>query len=175
MSHKIAYILGTSRSDGNTRRLVEYVNAKVKAPLFDLAKLNISYFDYEGRNLSDDFIPLIESLRDVSNIGFVSPMYWYTVSAQLKTFIDRLSDLLGPRRELLGMLRGKGTFLLATGSTEKQITPGMEEVIKRTSEYLGMVYRGAHYVHVETDLVLSPGQLKEAEDFVTKICMREEA
>jgi multimeric flavodoxin WrbA len=169
MSQKIAYILGTSRSDGNTRRLLELINAKAKAPIFDLAKLNISYFDYEGRNLSDDFIPIIESLRDVSTIGFVSPMYWYTVSAQLKTFIDRLSDLLGPRKDLGNMLRGKGTFLLATGSTEKQIAPGMVELIKRTSEYMGMVYRGAHYVHVQTDLVLSPGQLKGAEAFVEEI------
>jgi multimeric flavodoxin WrbA len=166
MANELAFILGTSRVDGNTRRVLDHVNSQFEAPIFDLATRNISYFDYEARNLNDDFIPTIESLQTFSAIGFVSPMYWYTVSAQLKTFIDRLSDLLGPRKDLGRKLRGKNTFLLATGNTEEQITPGMEEVIKRTSDYMGMNYRGAYYAHMKVDLAPDSEVLREATEFV---------
>lgn len=166
MSHQVAFVIGTSRADGNTRRVLDHVNYEIKAPVFDLSRLNISCFDYEARNLEDDFLPTIESLQKVSTIGFVSPMYWYTVSAQLKIFIDRLSDLLGPRKDLGQKLRGKSTFLLATGSTESKITAGMEEVIARTSEYLGMKYLGAHYAHVREDFMLDKEVLLRASDFI---------
>ena len=131
--HKLAFVIGTSRADGNTRRLLDHVNSDFDAPIVDLATLNISCFDYNAQNLNDDFIPTIESLLPLSTIGFVSPMYWYTVSAQLKIFIYRFSDVLGPRKDLGRQLRGKNTFLLATGNTEEQITLGMEEVIRRSS------------------------------------------
>ncbi|MCB0354976.1 MAG: NAD(P)H-dependent oxidoreductase [Bdellovibrionales bacterium] len=169
MEDDLAFILGTSRSDGNTRRLLNYVNREMNASVVDLATLNISYFDYEGKNLDDDFIPTIESLQDYSMLGFVSPMYWYTVSAQLKIFVDRLSDLLGPRKDLGRKLRGKSTFLIATGNTETEITSGMEEVIAKTSEYLGMNYQGAFYGHVREDLILEPQMLKDAAGFMSRI------
>ncbi|MBN8549879.1 MAG: NAD(P)H-dependent oxidoreductase [Deltaproteobacteria bacterium] len=169
MANDLAFVIGTSRADGNTRRVLDHVNLQFKAPIFDLAALDISCFDYEARNLTDDFIPTIESLQAFSTIGFVSPMYWYTVSAQMKTFIDRLSDLLGPRKDLGRKLRGKNTFLLATGNTEKQITPGMEEVIKRTSDYMGMSYRGAYYAHIKVDLAPDSGTLRDATEFVRRV------
>ena len=169
MANELAFVIGTSRADGNTRRVLNHVNSQFKAPIFDLATLNISCFDYEARNLDDDFIPTIESLSAFSTIGFVSPMYWYTVSAQLKTFIDRLSDLLGPRKDLGRKLRGKNTFLLATGNTEPQITPGMEEVVKRTSDYMGMNYRGAYYAHVKVDLVFESEVLQAATEFTRRV------
>lgn len=169
ITKEVVFILGTSRQDGNTRRLLDHMNREPKAPIVDLAERKISYFDYEGRNLDDDFIPTIEALQDFSRIGFVSPLYWYTVSAQLKVFLDRLSDLLGPRKDLGRRLRGKETFLIATGNTETQITSGMEEVIERTSEYLGMRYQGAFYGYVPNDLVLEPELLQNATEFMNRI------
>jgi multimeric flavodoxin WrbA len=166
MTTSLAFIIGTSRADGNTWHLVDAVNKDIRAEVFDLSQLDISYFDYQHRNLSDDFVKTIEELLQFETFGFVSPMYWYTVSAQMKTFIDRLSDLLGPRKDLGRRLRGKRTFLLATGSTEERLTAGMEEPIKLTSSYLGMNYRGAFYARFVDDLQTDPQTLRGATDFV---------
>lgn len=169
MSNSLAFVIGTSRNDGNTWKLLNALNGRLKAPVFDLSVLKLSYYDYESRNLGDDFIPTVEALKEYNTIGFVSPMYWYTVSAQLKVFIDRLTDLLGPRKDLGRTLRGKRTFLLATGNTEPHITVGMEEVIQRTSDYLGMQYQGSFYGHVRQDLVLDSELLKAGSEFIERM------
>ena len=169
MSTSLAFLIGTSRNDGNTWKLLNQINAQFQAPIVDLGALNISFFDYQSRNLNDDFIPTIESLTSYSTIGFVSPMYWYSVSAQMKVFIDRLSDLLGPRKDLGRMLRDKRTFLLANGSSEPQITAGMEEVIGRTSEYLGMRYQGSFYARLEEGLAIDAETVRAATEFVDRV------
>ncbi|EOX3336703.1 FMN reductase, partial [Vibrio cholerae] len=53
---KIAVVLGTSKSDGNTRKLVEVFQASTDTTLFDLSDYAISFYDYEHMNRNDDFI-----------------------------------------------------------------------------------------------------------------------
>lgn len=169
MTKRLAFVIGTSRSDGNTWHLLNHVKKGLNAKVIDLSLLNISYFDYQHRNINDDFVKTIEELLEIQTVGFVSPMYWYTVSAQMKTFIDRLSDLLGPRKDLGRKLRGKHTFLLATGNTEERLTVGMEEPIKLTSGYLGMHYQGAFYARFTEDLKIAPESLSDASSFVNRV------
>jgi multimeric flavodoxin WrbA len=118
MNSKAALVIGTSRPDGNTWRVLRGANEGVKLPILDLACMRISYFDYRHATQGDDFITIVEKLLQFDTIGLVTPVYWYSVSAQMKTFIDRLSDLLGPRKDLGRHLRGKRLFLMATGSSK---------------------------------------------------------
>lgn len=166
MSNKAILVVGTSRLDGNTWGVLAGVNKDANLPTVDLAKLDISYFDYNSQNLGDDFIPTIRNLLEFGTIGLVSPVYWYTVSAQMKTFLDRFADLLGPHKELGRRLRGKRLFLLATGTTEESMPSCMDETIKLTAQYLGMEYVGSHYVRVLKDLVFDPESISRARDFV---------
>ena len=47
-------------------------------------------------------------------IIFATPIYWYAMSAQLKTFFDRMTDLLTIHKPLGRQLRkGKKMFLIA--------------------------------------------------------------
>ncbi len=165
MTTKAALVIGTSRQDGNTWRVLQAANKDLQLPIFDLSALNISYFDYDSKNLDDDFIPTIEKLLDYDTIGLISPLYWYTVSAQMKTFIDRFSDLLGPRKDLGRRLRGKRLFLMATGSDES-LPECMEQTIHLTANYLGMEFLGAHYSCVEHDLILAPDTVERAKHFL---------
>ncbi|MFM8490444.1 MAG: NAD(P)H-dependent oxidoreductase [Candidatus Methylopumilus sp.] len=55
-------IFGSSRSFGNTRKVIDDILGSSEIGLFDLNNFDISPFDYEHRNQSDDFIPLIEKL-----------------------------------------------------------------------------------------------------------------
>lgn len=169
MTSTTALVIGTSRPDGNTWKVLRAANAKLALPIFDLATLRISPFDYNFRNLDDDFIPTIEKLVEFDTVGLVSPVYWYSVSAQMKAFIDRFSDLLGPRKDLGRKLRGKKLFLMANGSTDTAIPQSMEQMVKLTSEYLGIQYIGSHYSLIPEDTAISSELLKQATLFLDRI------
>jgi multimeric flavodoxin WrbA len=169
MANKTALVIGTSRRNGNTWKVMLAANAKLGLPVFDLADLKISYFDYDARNLNDDFIPTMEKLIEFDTIGLVSPVYWYSVSAQMKTFIDRLSDLLGSRKDLGRKLRGKSLFLMANGSTDQSIPASMEGMVRLTAEYLGMKYLGSHYSLISQESDLSPDLLDQAALFLEHV------
>ncbi|MDA5312487.1 flavodoxin family protein, partial [Vibrio cholerae] len=78
----------------------EVFQASTDTTLFDLSDYAISFYDYEHMNRNDDFIHLINKLAEFDHLVFASPVYWYSMSAQLKVFFDRLSDLLTIEKEL---------------------------------------------------------------------------
>jgi len=49
----------------------------------------------------------MEELVHAPSWILATPLYWYSVSAQAKTFLDRLSDLLVFRKDLGQALRGR--------------------------------------------------------------------
>ena len=55
-------VLASSRSNGNTAKLSKEIAESLHAQIVDLQELSISYFDYKSRNISDDFIPLVERM-----------------------------------------------------------------------------------------------------------------
>ena len=67
------------------------------------------------------------------------------MSAQLKMFFDRLSDLITIRKDLGRLLRGKSVAVVASG-TDETMPDGFEVPFHRTCEYLGMTYVGAFYL-----------------------------
>src|ERR1700712_2693308 len=85
-----AVLLASSRADGNTFSLARMVLPEGAAPLVDLAALNISYYSYSHANAGDDFLPLVERLLSAPVWVLATPLYWYSMSAQAKTFLDRL-------------------------------------------------------------------------------------
>lgn len=169
MSDKIAYILGTSRNNGNTRLLLEAFIESCPGKVVDLSRLEISYFDYEHKNQGNDYLKTIESLLGCHVIGIISPMYWYSVSAQMKTFIDRLSDLLSIRKDLGKALSGKKLFLAATESTEGELPNCMIEQIKLTADYMDMEFVGSFYARFLADLEITEGDKKRAGEFIKSL------
>ena len=134
---KIGIILGTSNSDGNTRALVNAFSSKIDATIFDLSKYNISFFDYSHDNQDDDFLSLIKELIEFDHIILASPVYWYSISAQLKVFVDRLTDVITIEKTLGRRLRGKSISLLSTG-TDKALPDCFAAPIELTAKYLGL-------------------------------------
>lgn len=164
----VVFLLGTSRSDGNTRKLLDVINEDQQAPILDLNAYNLSPYDYHHGNKDDDFVVLVEKLLTFEKIVFATPVYWYAMSAQLKVFFDRLSDLLGIRKALGKALKGRKTFLVTTG-TEPSIPEGFEIPFRRTSEYLDMHYQSALYGHITEDLSLSQDLIRNAQEFRSRL------
>lgn len=149
-SRQAVVILGTSRSDGNTCLAVEKLLSGKPVDIVDLAQRRISPFDYAHCNAGDDFLPLVESLATKELWILATPIYWHAMSAQLKTFIDRLGDLFSIRQDLGELLRGKSLAVVATG-TSPALPPGFESGFRHTAAYLGMRYAGAFYWRFRED------------------------
>jgi len=109
--------MGSSRSNGNTRKIVDAIIAKTNADFIDLNAYKISYFDYEHRNKSDDFVEIATKMMEYDHLIFATPIYWYAMSAQMKTFFDRMSDLLKIHKPLGRQFRnGKKMYAIACSS-----------------------------------------------------------
>lgn len=147
---KTAIILGSSHSYNNTQALVELVAKQCDAMVFDLNDFNISAYDPSFNNRSDDFFPLVEQLLSYQQLIFATPIYWYSPSAQLKTFLDRITDLLEIAKDQGRGLRGMRTALIATG-TDAAPAKCFEEIFSHTFNYLGMAYQGMLYCSCEAD------------------------
>ena len=142
-------LLASSRSKGDTYQLAHYLQQKGGFDLLDLNTKDIGYFDYEFNNSTDDFIPLMkEAVEQYDTFIFATPVYWYTMSAQLKTFFDRLSDLLKTEKPTGRKLRGKAMAVLSCAS-EDELKPGFEMPFVESAKYLGMQYLGGVHGWIE--------------------------
>lgn len=142
---RTAIIYGGSRKDGNTHKVITAAAQKIAADTFNVSDYEISFYDYEHKNRDDDFLPLVKQLLEYDCWIFASPIYWYTMSAQLKVFVDRLTDLLDIEQEMGRQLRDKNAALITTG-IEETCPLCYEDVFINTFNYLGINYQGCFYV-----------------------------
>jgi len=113
-------ILGSVRRNGNTGRFVDWIIAGTGIEVIDLNEIEISPFDYEHNNIEDDFLLTMNHILKHENIIFASPVYWFFMSAQMKVFIDRLSDFISVDsiKEKGRQLRGKKGYVVSTSINE---------------------------------------------------------
>ena len=144
MSLRPVVLVASSRSDGNTRALAEIAFPTSSSDFFDLNRMKIGYYAYDDSNREDDFLQLIEQIIDRDLWVLATPLYWYTMSAQAKAFVDRLSDLLQAHKALGHRLRGK-KFAVVCSGTDPSPPPAFDEPLRLTCQYLGMEYCGSCY------------------------------
>lgn len=131
------------------------MSIKKDIDIIDLNDYRVGYFDYNFKNKDDDFIAIMKRVVEYKTIVFASPIYWYSMSAQLKTFFDRISDLLFEGKKDLGRkLRGMNMAVISCSSDEK-IIEGFEMPFKESAGYLGMHYKGHLHTWVDEDSKVS--------------------
>lgn len=145
-------ILGSARSEGDTSKVVDALILKSDCDVIDLNDYKFSYYDYNHKNRNDDFIPLVKSaVEKYDMIIFATPVYWYSMSAVMKVFFDRLSDLITIEKELGRKLRGKNMAALSC-SVGGNLGEAFWLPFRHTAEYLGMNFLGSfHNVTVEDE------------------------
>ena len=163
------FILGSSRSDGETARLARETARHVEGAEFvDLAALAVGPYDYDYRNRGDDFLPLAQKMVRARSIVFASPVYWYSMSAQMKAFFDRLTDLTDPPYKTLGKsLAGKAMFAVATGGSD-EAPESFLRPFADTAGYFDMRWGGLLYAR-GADGPLSDAAARAAQDFARRI------
>ena len=144
-------ILGSARSDGNTRKIVDFISKNYRYDLVDLNDFHINYFDYDNNHRDDDFLPLMKKLASQYQcIIFATPVYWYSMSAIMKTFFDRISDLLIWEKELGRTLRGKSMGVVSC-SGHNDLKDGFDMPFKESAIFLGMNYLGHVHAWIDSD------------------------
>ena len=143
---KYLIIYGSSSElTGKTGAMVMRLKSCLNADLIDVSKSNISFFDYEHNNQDDDFDGFSHQMIKADCIVFATPVYWYAMSAQLKMFFDRFSDLIMIKKPLGRQLKGRTMTFLATGHDD--IMPeGFAVPFKRTADYFHMTYVDGLYI-----------------------------
>jgi len=154
-------IMGSSRSDGDTAGVVNTLASLSGAEVLDLASLSFSDYDYEARNLDDDFLPAVRRLLDKhQQLILASPVYWYTMSALMKRFLDRISDCLRVDKDTGRQFRGKHLAALSVSNDVQP--PAWGTPFALSADYLGMHYLGDHHVAVDADGVLTTAEQLQA-------------
>jgi len=139
---KTLIVLGSSRSNGETRQMVDYLVSKTDWDFLDLKPLQISHYDYEHKNRDDNFSKIVvPKLLDAERIIVATPVYWYSMSGIMKVFFDRLTDLITISKAQGRQLRGKSLGVISCAS-EDIIKDGFYMPFKESADYLGMSYLG---------------------------------
>jgi len=151
MENKGVIILGSSRSKGNTYKIVSELQELTGFDCIDLRTKNIAPFDYEFKNNSDDFIMLMRTIvQNYDTIIFATPVYWYAMSGILKNFFDRITDCMMTEKELGRQLKGKNMGMLSCGSGP-ELKTGFTLPFVESAHYLGMHYLGDIHTWMEED------------------------
>ena len=161
-------IVGTSRRDGNTAMLADAVFRRLPSSrLANLADFSVAPYDYDHRHGADDFIPLARLMAEAKTIVFATPVYWYAMSAQMKAFVDRLSDLTETHKPLGRALAARTVFVIATS------TYGMPAYFERpfaqTADYFDMRWGGVLHERFDEDRVMTPDMAMRANAFALHI------
>ena len=142
---KAIIVFGSSRRDGNTGQAADYLASLLSCDVIDVGAANITPYDYQHRNQDDEFMPIMKRIIEHEIIIFASPIYWYSMSAQLKIFVDRFTDLLSIDKDTGRELRGRKTIVLSTGA-EPVVADCFVETFKKTFHYLGIPLMHDEYV-----------------------------
>ncbi|GAB2775687.1 flavodoxin family protein [Salinimicrobium soli] len=168
MEKKGVIILGSSRSNGNTAKVSEYIAAKTRYDILDLTEYQIGPYHYENIHQHDDFLPLMRRIAETyDTIIFATPVYWYSMSGTMKIFFDRITDCLKIEKETGRKLRGKTMAMLSCGS-DSELKPGFEMPFRESANYLGMKYAGEVHTWIENNEI--PLEVEQQlEDFLENI------
>lgn len=134
-------IVGSARRHGNTYQAASQLQKTLGADLLDLLDYKIGGFRYDqDYPASDQFIELVEKhLLKYDHIVLASPVYWYSMSANMKIFFDRISDLLVSKKELGRQLRGKSMSVISC-SSDHEVYESFFLPFRLSADYLGMNY-----------------------------------
>jgi multimeric flavodoxin WrbA len=168
MEKKGVIIQGSAKSLGHTNKIANFVRDNTGFEIIDLKEKNIGHFEYDFRNVDDDFLPLMRSIVvNYQTIVFATPVYWYSMSGIMKDFFDRITDLLKTEKDLGRQLRGKNMALISCGS-DSTLQNGFTMPFIESANYLGMNYVGDVHTWIEDEKI--PDQLIEKlNDFSSKL------
>lgn len=135
---KILFINASEHEKGGTDRFGRQFLAGKDYTQADLVKYKIYQL---GQHFADDqFAEVFNQMVQADTLVLGTPVYWHTISAYLKTLMERVSQL-DPAD--VAQLRGKRVFLLVQGADPSDTIGPADKLVGRFCQVLGLDYAGA--------------------------------
>ncbi|GCB46850.1 multimeric flavodoxin wrbA [Streptomyces sp. NL15-2K] len=154
MARRFLFVLGSSRTESNTemlaRRAAEQLPADAEQQWIHLAEHPLPEFE-DLRHDSDHVRPtegttalLLDATLAATDIVIASPLYWYSVSAPTKRYLDFWSGWLRtPGLDFKATLAGRtlwGVTVLA--HQESEVADPLVGTLNNSAAYMGMRFGG---------------------------------
>ena len=144
MSKNIVVLSGSPRKNGNTEKLtaafiVGAESAGKNVTLFRVSDMKIGgcigcrvcFSNKSACVLNDDMTQIVDALRKADVLVFTSPVYFFSVSAQLKAAIDRTFVLLKDKPPIK-----KAALLLTCGDESLSAAAGAVVTYNQIRDYM---------------------------------------
>ncbi|MET8074856.1 NAD(P)H-dependent oxidoreductase [Streptomyces sp. NPDC005303] len=154
MTRRFLFVLGSSRSDGNTellaRRAAEQLPPDVEQQWIDLTEHALPDFE-DLRHDTDHVRPtigntalLFDATLAATDIVIASPLYWYSVSANVKRYLDHWSGWLRtPGVEFKATMAGRTLWgVTALAHEEFEVAAPLIGTLNNSAAYMGMRFGG---------------------------------
>ncbi|MER5259034.1 NAD(P)H-dependent oxidoreductase [Streptomyces sp. NPDC002855] len=154
MTRNFLFVLGSSRPDGNTeilaRRAAEQLPSDVGQRWLNLADHPLPDFE-DLRHDSDHVRPsgdsaavLLDATVEATDIVIASPLYWYSVSATTKRYLDYWSGWLRtPGVDFKATMAGRNLWgVTALAHEEGVVADPLVGTLRNSAAYLGMRFGG---------------------------------
>ncbi|MFE6223549.1 flavodoxin family protein [Streptomyces sp. NPDC057854] len=147
------FVLGSSRSDGNSeilaREAAAHLPAGTRQRWVDLNALDLPDFQ-DGRHESAGHEPgevereLLRATVEATDVVIVSPLYWYTLSAQTKRYLDYWSGWLNmPGSDFKERMAGRTLWgVTAMAHDEHVVADGLTTALHNSAAYMRMLFGG---------------------------------
>jgi len=159
---KVLVLLGSPRKKGNSAILADQIakgarSARAKVETIYLQGMKIAPCkacdicrkkNSKGCSIKDDMQGLYPKVIEADALVIASPVYWFTMSAQIKIFLDRLHGLPAYKEDTL---IGKRVAIAMTYGGEDPFDSGCVNALRafqdafayKESKIVGMVYGSA--------------------------------
>lgn len=166
---KVVILLGSPRKEGNTAALAARIadgakKAGASVETVYLHGLKIAPCTAcegchkpkaKGCVIRDDMRQLYPKMKAADALVFASPIYWFTVSAQMKLAMDRCYALIGPKGHAF---KGKKMGLAFAYGGEDPFDSGCTNAIRTFQDAFG--YIGAPIVGMVYASAYAPGDIR---------------
>ncbi|MEV0218384.1 NAD(P)H-dependent oxidoreductase [Streptomyces sp. NPDC050704] len=154
MSRHFLFLLGSSRNNGNTellaRKAAEQLPAGVTQRWLSLAEYPMPDFA-DLRHDSDHVRPagdttatLLDATLAATDLVIASPLYWYSVSAHTKRYLDHWSGWLRtPGLDFKKTMAGRTLWgVTALAHEEEEVAEPLVGTLNHSAAYMGMRFGG---------------------------------
>jgi multimeric flavodoxin WrbA len=154
MTRHFLFVLGSSRTGGNTEQLARRAAAQLPADVdqqwISLAEHPLPDFE-DVRHDSDPLRPagqnvarMLDATLAATDIVIASPLYWYSVSGQTKRYLDYWSAWLRiPGLEFRKQMAGRTLWgVTALADEEREVADPLVGTLNNTAAYMKMHFGG---------------------------------
>lgn len=152
---KFLFILGSARQNGNTEMLARHVAALLPdttaqewlllmdypLPLFEDIRHSVGVYPQPEGNEK----VLFDATLNATDIVIASPLYWYSVSATTKLYLDYWSAWMRvPGADFRARMKGKKLWVISVCSDENMeaMSAHLVGMLRLTADYLDMEWGG---------------------------------